>query len=88
MDRYLYGYLSLHIGENRDSLEVFVFSPFFGRIKLLNNLKKKKKKKTMLIWHFYVIFNMFGTYVMYIDIGWDQDNDYDDGESSNGDYYK
>ena len=31
---------------------------------------------------------MFGTYVMYIDIGRDQDNDYDDGESSNGDYYK
>ena len=31
---------------------------------------------------------MFGTYVMYIDIGRDQDHDYDDGESSNGDYYK
>ena len=31
---------------------------------------------------------MFGTYVMYLDIGRDNDNDYDNGESSNEDYYK
>ena len=31
---------------------------------------------------------MFGTHVMYLDIGRDQDDDYDDGESSNEDYYK
>ena len=30
---------------------------------------------------------MFGTYVMYLDIAQDDDNDYDDGESSNEDYY-
>ena len=31
---------------------------------------------------------MFGTYVMYLDIARDDDDDYDDGESSNEDYYK
>ena len=31
---------------------------------------------------------MFGTYVMYLDIGRDNDDDYDDRESSNKDYYK
>ena len=34
------------------------------------------------------MFYMFGTYVMYLDIGRDNDNHYDDGESSNEDYYK
>ena len=29
---------------------------------------------------------MFGTYVMYLDIRIDDDDDYDDGESSNEDY--
>ena len=31
------------------------------------------------------MFLMFGTYVMYLDIGKDNDDDYDDGESSNED---
>ena len=31
---------------------------------------------------------MFGTYVMYLDIGRDDEDDYDHGESSNEDYYK
>ena len=31
---------------------------------------------------------MFGTYIMYLDIGRDDDNGYDDGESCNEDYYK
>ena len=31
---------------------------------------------------------MFGTYVMCLDIGRDNDNDYDNRESSNEDYYK
>ena len=31
---------------------------------------------------------MFRTYVMYLDIGRDDDDDYDDRESSNEDYYK
>ena len=34
------------------------------------------------------MFHMFGTYVMYLDIERDDDEDYDDGESSNEDYYK
>ena len=34
------------------------------------------------------MFQMFGTYFMYLDIGREADNDYDDGESSNKDYYK
>ena len=31
---------------------------------------------------------MFGTYVLYLDIGRDDDDDYNDGESSNKDCYK
>ena len=31
---------------------------------------------------------MFGTYVMYLDTGRDDEDDYDHGESSNEDYYK
>ena len=31
---------------------------------------------------------MFGTYVMYLAIGSDDDNDYDEGESSDEDYYE
>ena len=34
------------------------------------------------------MFHMFGTYAMYLDIGRDDDDDYDDGESSNEDYHK
>ena len=34
------------------------------------------------------MFHMFGTYVMYLDIARDDDDDCDDGESSNEDYYK
>ena len=31
---------------------------------------------------------MFGTYVMYLVIGRDDDNDYDEGEFSDEDYYE
>ena len=31
---------------------------------------------------------MLGTYIMYLDIGRGDDDDYDDGESNNKDYYK
>ena len=34
------------------------------------------------------MFHTFGTYVMYLDIGIDDDDYYDDGESNNEDYYK
>ena len=39
----------------------------------------------MLFWQFRVMFHMFGTSVMYLDIGIDNDDEYDDGESSNKD---
>ena len=31
---------------------------------------------------------MLGTYVIYLDIRWDDYDDYDDGESSDEDYYE
>ena len=34
------------------------------------------------------MFCMLGTNVMYLDIGGDNDDDYNDGSSSNEDYYK
>ena len=62
-------------------LKYFAFSPCFRRIKLLNNLKNQS-----LFTNFKYCF-MFGTYVMYLDIGRDDGHDYD-GESTNKDYYK
>ena len=64
-------------------LKYFVFFPCFWRIKLLNNLKNQS-----FFWQFQVMFHMFGTYAMYLDIERDDDDDYDDGESSNEDYHK
>ena len=34
------------------------------------------------------MFHMFGTYVMYLDIGKEDDDDHDDGKSGNEDCYK
>ena len=34
------------------------------------------------------MFHMFGIYVMHLDIGRDDDDDYENGESNNEDYYK
>ena len=48
----------------------------------------KQPQKPKLFWLFQVMFNMFGTYIMYLDIGKNDDDDYDGGESSNEDYYK
>ena len=45
-------------------LKYFIFFPCFWRIKLLNNLKNQN-----FFWQFQVIFHMFGTYVMYLNIG-------------------
>ena len=45
----------------------------------------KQPQKPKLFWQFQVMFLMFGAYVMYLDIGKDNDDDYDDGESSNED---
>ena len=48
----------------------------------------KQPQKPKLFWLFQVMFNMFGTYIMYLDIGKNDDDDCDGGESSNEDYYK
>ena len=71
---------SLDIGGTGDSLEVFclfVFFPCFWRIKLLNNLE-----------NLFLTISSNVSYVWCLDIGRDDDDDYDDGESSNKDYYK
>ena len=73
----------LHIGGNEDSLEVFRYFSM-----LLKNKVFKWPQKTKLFWLFQVMFHMFGIYAMYLDIGRDDDDDYDDRESSNEDYYK
>ena len=52
-------------------------------MKLLNNIKNRG-----FFWEFQVMLHMFRRYVMYLDIGRADDDDYDDGESSNEDYYK
>ena len=44
----------------------------------------KKPQKPKRFWQFQVT---FGTYAMYLGIGRDDGNDYDDEESSNKDYY-
>ena len=51
-------------------------------------LKDKTFKYQSLFWQFQVTFHKFGIYVMYLDIGRDDDDGYDDGESGNKDYYK
>ena len=62
-------------------VKYFVFFPCFWRTKLLNHLKNE-----IFFWQFQEMLDMFVTYVMYLNIGRD-DDDYDDGESSNEDYY-
>ena len=72
-----FGYLSLHIWGNWDSVEVFRLFPCTWRIKLLNNSKTKA-----FFWQLQVTFHM------YLDIGRDNGDDYDDGKSSDEDYYE
>ena len=48
----------------------------------------KSPQKPNLFSQFQVMFHLLGTYIMYLDIGRDDDDDYDDGESNNKDYYK
>ena len=71
-----FGYLSLYIGGNGDSVEVFRRFSCSQRIKLLNT-----SKTTAFFRQFQVTFRM------YLDIERD-DDDYDDGESSGEDYYE
>ena len=42
-------------------------------------------QKRKIFWQFQVTFYMLGTYVMYLDIGKDDDYYYDDGQSSDED---
>ena len=72
-----FGYLLLHIGSDGAAAEVFVFFPCTWRIKLLNNSKTKA-----FFWQFQITFHI------YLDIGRDNDDDYDDGESNGKDYYQ
>ena len=48
----------------------------------------KQPQKSKLYWQFQVMLHMLGTYVMYLDIGKDDDDYFDDGQSSSEDYYK
>ena len=67
------GYLSLHIGGNGDSVEVFCLFSMYLKDKAFKDLKNQR-----FFWQFQVTFHM------YLDIiGRDDDDDYDDG-----DYYE
>ena len=72
------GYFSLHIGGNRNTVEDFVFFPCIWTIKFFKYLKKRS---------FFLSMSSV-TFHMYLDIGGDDDNDYNDGESSDEDYYE
>ena len=72
-----FGYLSLHIGGNGASVEVFhLFSMY------LKNKAFKYLKNQIFFWQFQVTFHI------YLDIGRENDDDYDDGESNSKDYYE
>ena len=63
-------------------LKYFVFFPCTWKIKLLNT------SKTKVFWQFQITFHMLGTYVIYLDIGRGDYDDYDGEESSGEDYYE
>ena len=69
-------YLSLHIGGNGDSVEVFRLFSMYLKDKAFKYLKNQS-----FFWQFKVTFHM------YLDIGRDDDDDYVDGESSDKYYY-
>ena len=63
-------------------LKYFVFFPCTGKLKLLNT----SKTKVFLAVSSNVL--LLGTYIIYLDIWRDDYDDYDDGESSDEDYYE
>ena len=71
-----FGYLSLHIAGNSDSVEVILSFSMY-----LNDKPFKYLKNQSFFWQFQVTFHM------YLDIGRDDDDDYDDEESSEKDYH-
>ena len=62
-----FGYLSLHIGGNGDSVKVFRLFSMYLKDKAFKYLRNQR-----LYWQFQVTFHM------YLDIGRDYDDDYDD----------
>ena len=70
-------YSSLYIGRNGDSGEVFHLFSMYRKDKAFQYLKNQS-----FFWQFQVMFHM------YLDIGRDDDNGYDDEESSSECYYK
>ena len=62
-----FGYLSLHIGGNGDSVKVFRLFSMYLKDKAFKYLKNQS-----FYWQFQITFHM------YLDIGRDYDDDYDD----------
>ena len=71
-----FGYLSLHIGGNGDSVVVFRLFSMYLKDKALNTSKPKLSQQFQVTFH------------MYLNIGRDDDDNYDGGESSDEDYYE
>ena len=74
-----FGYLSLHIGGNGDSVKVFRLFSMYLRDKVFKYLKNQS-----FLWYFQVTFFFWYfqvTFHIYLDIGRDYDDDYD------GEYY-
>ena len=69
-----FGYSLLHIGGNGDSVEVFCLFSMYLKNKTFKYLQKPKPFLAISRNH------------MYLDMGRDNDDDYD-GESGNEDYY-
>ena len=63
-----FGYLSLHIGGNWDSVKVFRLFSIYLKDKTFKYLKNQS-----FLWEFQVTFHM------YLDTGRDYDDDHDDG---------
>ena len=70
-------YLSLDIGDNEDSVEVFRLFSMYLKDKTFKYLKNQS---------FFRRFQV--TFHIYLDIGIDDNDDCDDGESSDEDYYE
>ena len=67
--------MSLHLGGNGASVEVFRLFSMYVKDKAFKYLKNQ-----IFFWEFQITFHV------YLDIGRDDHDDYDDGESSDKDY--
>ena len=78
-----FGYFSLHSGGNGNTIEVFRLFSMYLNDKVFKYLKKRSL--------FFVKCNVqvsSVTFHMYLDIGGDDGKDYNDGKSSDEDYYE